>query len=60
MMTLNSHYTLQCVEAIKLRLVFLKQIRKNHTSVVFSVIGYTWEKISGSIDVLGFSSVLNI
>lgn len=46
MMTLNSHCTVQCVEAIKLRLVFLKQIEMYHTSVVLSLIGYTWERLS--------------
>ena len=54
MMTLNSHCTVQCVEAIKLRLVFLKQIEMDHTSVVLSFIGYTWEGISRGIDGLLF------
>lgn len=49
MMTLNSHCTVQCVEAIKLRLVFLKQIEMYHTSVGLSFIGYTWERIAGGI-----------
>lgn len=54
MMTLNSHCTVQCVEAIKLRLVFLKQIEMYHTSVVLSFIGYTWERTAGGIDGLLF------
>lgn len=60
MMTLNSHYTVQCVEAIKLRHVFLKQIGMYHKSVVFSFIGYTWENISDSMDAFCFSSVWSI
>lgn len=54
MMTLNSHCTVPCVEAIKLRLVFLKQIEMYHTSVVLSFIDYTWERIWGGIDRLLF------
>lgn len=57
---MTSHNTVQCVEAIKLRRVFLKQIGMYHTSVIFSFIGYTWENISGSTDGLHFSSVLSI
>lgn len=50
MMTLNSRCTVECVEAIKLRLVSPKQREMYHTSVVLSFIGYSWERISDSID----------
>lgn len=49
-MTLKSHCTVQSVEAIKLMVVFLKQIEVYHTSVVLSFVDYTWEKILGDMD----------
>lgn len=60
MMTLNSHCAVQCVEAIKLRLVFLKQIEMYHTSVVLSFIGYALERYSGSIADYFLKLMLNI
>lgn len=60
MMTLNSHCAVQCVEAIKLRLVFLKQIEMYHTSVVLSLSGYAWERYSGSIADYFLKCMLNI
>lgn len=57
MMILNSHCAVQCVEAIKLMLVFLKQIEMYHKSVVISSIDYTWEGISVNIDRLPFKFI---
>lgn len=54
MTSLNSLCTVQCADAIKLWLVFLKQFEMYHTSVVLSFIAYAWGRISGSIDGLLF------
>lgn len=53
MMTLNFHCTVQCVKAIKLGLVFLKQIEMYHTSLVHSLVALG-ELIELNIDRLLF------